>query len=308
MPPEPAAALLQKLRRGLLPVRPSSCACRRAGASTDALHFPLSLPLLYFRPSIFPLPLHTIALLQIFLEHVSRQHGLALRALDRTLGEVFRPFPELLRVLAGPARQVLARQRAAAEQRVREMLQWEQELTTQNHYFTVTVQKLRQALMPKRYGEDAGAAAGLVSGSSGESKGADAATEGIIRDELGKLVHGQTVTDFAQLSIEEARAVDLQIEIFAYWKTMRKRLVDYVALCCRGLLLRAPLDELLPAVLQEELERVAGSPGLLPLMRCPRDLAARRELQQRLQALREAETLATDTLRTSSVSLAQLRG
>ena len=48
---------------------------------------------------------------------------------------------------------------------------------------------------------------------------------------------------------------------------------------------------------------MAGSPGLLRLMHCPRELAARRELQQRLQALREAETLARETLRRPNVSL-----
>ena len=52
-----------------------------------------------------------------------------------------------------------------------------------------------------------------------------------------------TPSSIAAMSNEDQKLVDQQIEIFAYWKLMKKRLIDYVLLSTQGELVNVPIRD-----------------------------------------------------------------
>ena len=77
------------------------------------------------------------------------------------------------------------------------ILEWEESISSSNHYFMDTVQSIRSSLSD---------------------------------DEEERPAYLQHLSDqkIKKMSNEDQRIVDMQIELFAYWKMMKKRLVDYV--------------------------------------------------------------------------------
>ena len=63
-----------------------------------------------------------------------------------------------------------------------------------------------------------------------------------------------------EMSNEEQKLLDLQIELFAYWEVIKKRLVDYLQLAARAELAVLPIqDHLKPKMI----ERVLASPSCM---------------------------------------------
>jgi hypothetical protein len=53
------------------------------------------------------------------------------------------------------------------------------------------------------------------------------------------------------MSNEDQRIVDMQIEIFAYWKLMKKRLADYMIMSTHSVMVHKPINIMLkPALLE----------------------------------------------------------
>ena len=78
------------------------------------------------------------------------------------------------------------------------------------------------------------------------------------------------------MSNEDQRILDLQIEIYSYWKTMLKRLIDYVALATRTYVARQPIsdgglrcavEQAVEQAAQHTAQRDSSQNGLLSLMR-----------------------------------------
>jgi hypothetical protein len=53
------------------------------------------------------------------------------------------------------------------------------------------------------------------------------------------------------MSNEEQRLIDMQIEIFAYWKLMKKRYVDYIIMSTYSELVNKPINETLKTSLMD---------------------------------------------------------
>lgn len=63
-----------------------------------------------------------------------------------------------------------------------------------------------------------------------------------------------------EMSNEEQKLLDLQIELFAYWEVIKKRLIDYLQLAARAELAVLPIQEHLKPKM---IERVLASPSCL---------------------------------------------
>jgi hypothetical protein len=63
----------------------------------------------------------------------------------------------------------------------------------------------------------------------------------------------QHLTDagIREMSNDEQRLVDMQIEIFAYWKLMKKRYVDYIIMSTYSELVNKPINETLKTSLMD---------------------------------------------------------
>jgi hypothetical protein len=85
-------------------------------------------------------------------------------------------------------------QQQQAKEMAKYMLALEEDVHTHNHYYTQTVQKLREMLV------------------QGSVSGAEA------KDEFASFLSVASVKEIRAMSIDDSRTLDLQIEIFAYWK------------------------------------------------------------------------------------------
>ena len=190
----------------------------------------------------------------------------------RLLVELFQDVPQLHRIVSSTVDEFIETQQEIATQRTADLLDWESTVLTKNHYFMDTVQSMRKHLLetpkedqeeepPKRFAFLSGQLAALRA-----------------------------------MSNDQQRIVDLQIEIYAYWKTMRKRLIDYVALATRTYIARYPItDGHLRRVVEQAVEDAAqrdGSPGLMTLMSARPEQRLKYEgLKRRLKNLNEAMRL-----------------
>eukprot|EP00978_Attheya_sp_CCMP212_P004325 scaffold9455_cov54-Attheya_sp.AAC.1 len=100
------------------------------------------------------------------------------------------------------------------------ILGWEESVRSSNHYFMDTVQSIRAS----------------ISSASEE-----------------KPSYLQHLTDagIREMSNDEQRLVDMQIEIFAYWKLMKKRYVDYIIMSTYSELVNKPINETLKTSLMD---------------------------------------------------------
>eukprot|EP00923_Selenidium_pygospionis_P018836 GHVN01032884.1.p1 GENE.GHVN01032884.1~~GHVN01032884.1.p1 ORF type:complete len:431 (-),score=61.85 GHVN01032884.1:265-1557(-) len=114
----------------------------------------------------------------------------------------FQQFPVLWNMLHSAIDEVWRELHQNAKKNVEMLLAWEDQIITRNHYFMDTVQSLRHKVYHTL-------------------------------DEDGDGM-SQSFMDFIRgLSNESQRVADTQIELFAYYKVMRKRLCDYVIMSAR---------------------------------------------------------------------------
>lgn len=140
-------------------------------------------------------------------------------------------------------------------------LEWENDIATANDYYMDTVQSIRGHLLkdnvhpPPAY--------------------------------LGNLTRAR----FKRMSNEEQKLVDEQIEIFAYWKVLKKRLVDYVILSTRSELAMKPLGRELKPLLLDRVFSHHNDDRLIKLV-APKDsiVKKRAALKERLANLQQAMT------------------
>ena len=85
----------------------------------------------------------------------------------------------------------------------------------------------------------------------------------VVNDEFAFLT--KHASSLGKLSNEEQKYLDLQIEIFAYWKTMKKRLIDYVHLATRSILVKLPIETELIAAIQLQMEQQSTDAGGSPI-------------------------------------------
>ena len=100
------------------------------------------------------------------------------------------------------------------------ILEWEESVCSSNHYFMHTVQSIRSII---------------------------ANTE---NDKPSYLKH-LSEASIKLMSNEDQRIVDMQIEIFAYWKLIKKRLADYMIMSTHSVMVHKPINIMLkPALLE----------------------------------------------------------
>jgi len=201
--------------------------------------------------------------------HVEALELIADRAWKCRLSEFFDEFPQMHKIAVQSIDDVLKTQKKQSHEMTRQILAWEDSIVfTENHYFMDTVQSLRKLIL-----------------------GADSITEKM--PEQFAFLSSKTLENLRNLSNEEQRIVDVQIEIYAYWKTMKKRLIDYVSMCSQHELIQQPLNELMAQRIHNAIEdksKVCG--GLAKLMAPPLSkLLEVRATMARLDALKKAQDL-----------------
>jgi GTPase SAR1 family protein len=128
--------------------------------------------------------------------------------------------PKLQSVLVECAEEIFNTQAAELERYHDKILEWEENVCSSNHYFMDTVNSIRSTLYES---ED---------------------------EEKPLYLRHLTAEAIARMSNEDQKLVDQQIELFAYWKLMKKRLIDYVLLSTHGELVSTPIHKKLkPAML-----------------------------------------------------------
>ena len=92
-----------------------------------------------------------------------------------------------------------------------------------------------------------------------------------------------------RISELESANVDMQIEIFAYWKLMKKRLVDYVIMSTQSELVSKPFSKMLKPALME-VTMAQGDDEIIRLLDSdPQIVKERRDAMGRLDLLKEAQ-------------------
>ena len=150
----------------------------------------------------------------------------------------FETFPRLRdRLLAG-VDVMFDVQTGRARAAVEDIMLWEDQAHTSNHYYMDTVAKVRESINDVKF----------------------------VSDKASYVTTGEAKRMRTAISNEQQNLVEMQIQLFAYWKVMKKRLLDYVQMATRSALVGVPLRSLLHRRLQSEVEAAAGSPGLVALM------------------------------------------
>jgi GTPase SAR1 family protein len=138
------------------------------------------------------------------------------------------------------------------------ILEWEDSICSSNHYFMDTVQSIRSSLLD---------------------------------DESDRPAYLKHLSDkmIKKMSNEDQRIVDMQIEIFAYWKLMKKRLVDYVIMSTQSELVSKPFSTMLKPTLME-VTMAQGDDEIIRLLDSdPQIVKERRNAMDRLDLLQEAQ-------------------
>ena len=97
-----------------------------------------------------------------------------------------------------------------------------------------------------------------------------------------------TAESIAAMSNEDQKLVDLQIEVFACWKLMKKRLIDYVLLSTQGELVNTPIHKKLKSAMLDVVFRRDDAELVGLLLPDSSIVKARVNLVCRLEKLTEA--------------------
>jgi hypothetical protein len=129
--------------------------------------------------------------------------------------------PLLRSLLAERARVIFKKQSVELEHYHNKIIEWEENIRSSNHYFMDTVNAIKAE----------------VFNYTGEER------PSYLRSLSSQIIK--------EMSNEDQKFVDIQIEIYAYWKLMKKRLVDYVLLSTHSELINIPIEETLKPTLLE---------------------------------------------------------
>ena len=159
-------------------------------------------------------------------------------AVTAEIEDAMAAFPRLCDRLLATVDSMFDAQRARAHASAEDIMLWEQQVHTSNHYYMDTVTKLRESIND----------------------------EDFVADDTSMILTTDAERMRTAISNQQQNLVDMQIQLFAYWKVMKKRLLDYVQMATRSVLVAVPLRTLLHKRLQAEVEAAARSPGLVVLM------------------------------------------
>ena len=200
-------------------------------------------------------------------------------------------FPLLEEVLKRKASAILTEQKSIMEKTIKQILRWEENIHTSNHYYMSTVQSVRESLFSNPQ-------------ASATNDGADEILANGARDKFVGMMD-LTAEKVKLMSNFDQEVVDLQIKVFAYWKTMKKRLLDYVQMATRTELAVEPICKMFCAGFREAIEEQAQLKSMSALLLPDADVSRRRcDIYRRLQNLTAAEKLIkeqTGLSRTSAV-------
>ena len=216
----------------------------------------------------------------IFERYCTSVHSTVLTAVTGTLGDIVPKdkFPRLEKVLKDMATEIMAEQRKATATSVKQILRWEENVRTSNHYYMSTVQSIRGSLFD--------------SSSAGESESHDKVADETFADQArdrSVQMMGLCAKRVKRMSNVEQEVVDLQIKVFAYWKTMKKRILDYVQMAARSDLAVEPICNMFCTGFREAIEKHSS---MSALMAPNADFSRRRcDIHRRLQSLTTAEEL-----------------
>mmetsp|Transcript_63843 Transcript_63843/g.128307 ORF Transcript_63843/g.128307 Transcript_63843/m.128307 type:complete len:890 (-) Transcript_63843:212-2881(-) len=143
-------------------------------------------------------------------QHVDSVSAIALDVSTRITTQAIGSYPELSKVILSAVTSVFKDQQRQAHAMTQQVLWMEmQQIHSSNHYFMDTVQDLRKYLK--------------------NPEAEKIQKFSFISQEKRTLLKG--------LSNEDQRDLDLCIEIFAYWKMLKKRFIDYIQMMARSYLL-----------------------------------------------------------------------
>lgn len=174
-------------------------------------------------------------------------------------------FPRFQKLLSDASNELIQKKLDALVPMHAKMLEWEANTLSTNHYYMDTFQSMRAKIFDGNDDED----------DEYESE----------KPNFGNL----NPKSVQLMSNEDQNLVDLQIRIFAYWKLMKKRFVDYVILSTRNELVSSPVKKELKSLLLEAAFGNKDDTSLLKLMSPSDDVVEKRHgLVTRLQNLQEA--------------------
>eukprot|EP00951_Prasinocladus_malaysianus_P015193 scaffold116289_cov31-Prasinocladus_malaysianus.AAC.2 len=212
-------------------------------------------------------PLHLVKQLMgrlppVFDQHCAAVYETVLAAVQEAIAQAVPEsrFPRLGNLFTRKARDLMAGQKAVMHRTLENILRWECTIHTSNHYYMSTVQSVRADLF---------AESSPILETGDETCPSEAAKSYV------KFM-GLSAAAVKAMSNQEQEVVDMQIKVFAYWKTMKKRLLDYVQLAARAELAAEPINSLLCIGLREALETEAAKKSMAAILSPTDDVARQR--------------------------------
>lgn len=168
-------------------------------------------------------------------------------------------YPKLNELVAEKCNHIFEQQASNLVSHHNLILEWEESVCSSNHYFMDTVQSIRSSLSAQE------------------------------ADKPPYLKH-LSDTKIKRMNNEDQRLLDMQIEIFAYWKLMKKRLADYIIMSTHSEIVNKPIKvKLKPALLEATMSQ--GDKELVKLLTPDAKVVRKRaELSARLERLLTART------------------
>ena len=182
--------------------------------------------------------------------------------------------PRLSRLLMATAVDLVGKQSEVARVQTAQLLMYEDaEAHTCNHYYMDVVQQLRKDILQDVEAEE-------------------------VWKKKPEYLEGLNFSSLKKKTNAEQEIVDMQIKTFAYWKMMKKRLVDYLQLATRFNLSSQLVEQLKPTLM-----RAIEEAGEVKLLMAPHESVARERvsLSQRIDDLKKADGLITQAQSQSAV-------
>ena len=171
-------------------------------------------------------------------------------------------YPNFHTLVCRVAKDAIAKHEKLSGEQVALILKLERDnVHTSNHYYMSTVQSLREHVANTKDGEDQKP------------------------DRPDYLPKAWTASKLASMSNEEQQIVDMQFQMFAYWKTMKKRLIDYVQLLARSTVVTDTMKSLNTMLNTAVVRQSSASSLMAPNEKLAR---SRARLNKRIKALTEA--------------------
>ena len=197
------------------------------------------------------------------VEAVSVVAGNKLKSIIDTFVDV-EAHPRLSRLLMATAVDLVGKQSEMARVQTAQLLMYEDsEAHTFNHYYMDIVQQLRKDILQDAEAEE-------------------------VWKKKPEYLEGLDFSSLKKKTNAEQEIVDMQIKTFAYWKMMKKRLVDYLQLATRFNLSSQLVEQLKPTLM-----RAIEEVGEVKLLMAPHESVARERisLSQRIDDLKKADGL-----------------